>query len=102
MDDFHFRERLDRLLGMVERSKSDSLIINTARLIDLLPVKNPAMLPVLLVKDKPYIKMCLGKHDPLSRNKMLVELQRHRSREDTFGQVADMMASIIESQDSFE
>ena len=100
MDDVFLRERLDRLLSLIEQSSDIDLRNQVARLIDILPAKSTAFHRDLLVLEKPRLKRLLGRHDHLSKNKAMAEYASHRKREDAFGQICDLMYQIIEGQEA--
>lgn len=98
----HLRHRLDHLLDRIENGKDDNLRTEVVRMIDIIPASMNAINKELLVVNRPKLTALLGMTQPLTRSKALAELERHRKREDHFGQVCDLLTRIgLDEEEEF-
>lgn len=94
MDSFHIRQRLDRILFLIEHQKEDDVRKNLAKMIDSIPDSMDCINKDILLVKKPKIQSIVGRYESLPRTKVILELERYRKGEDLFGQVCDLILRI--------
>lgn len=90
----HLRERLDRLLMIVEESKDLRNKGLVAFILDIIPETLPEIQKDILVIGKPSIYSLMGRTKTYRRDRAVKELSNYSTREDIFGQICDLMLRI--------
>jgi hypothetical protein len=95
----HLRERLDRLLMLVEQGKDESLRDKVAWILNIIPITLSEINAQILVVDKPNLKKLMGITHAYKTKKAIIELQKYQKREDLLGQVCDLILRIATNQE---
>lgn len=104
MNDRYMRERLDRVLMLVENGKNSLVQEQTAWLISIIPDRMPFLKRGILLIEKPVLTAMVdaaitnnkenGRR--YSQAKALEQFKEFRAREDMIGQICDMFVNLIE------
>lgn len=88
------RDRLDRLLTLVENGKDGMVRGYVAFVLDIIPPTLPEIQKDILVINKPMIKKLMGRTPPYRKDKAVKEIMLYSHREDLLGQVCNLILRI--------
>lgn len=90
----NLRIRLDKLLGMLDKSSDGRTKGLVAFVLDTIPSTLPEIQKDILVIDRPSIKALMGRTAPYRKDKCIRELTTYNRREDILGQICDLILRI--------
>lgn len=88
------RERLNRLLDLVENSKDSKNREKVGALLDVIPNTFKAIQVAALVAGKPKLTDLLVRTMPWPKEKVIAELQENRFRTDWYGQICNCLYKL--------